>query len=150
MNRKLKWGAIALVLALVLAAGYSWLHVSGREIASLAAMDEDCEVVIVRHDMMDPQGAREYTLTGPQIRELRELLEKSSYTRRLGFLEETSHDSTFYSISVYFDGRQEVLFFGCVGGDFISVFSSFEKKDDYNLKINRKDWKGSLEKILAA
>lgn len=128
---------------------FFYFHVSGKEIASLAAIDEDCEVVIVRHDLLDEASNQEYTLAEPQIEELKELLLKSSFTRRLGFLNEFSRDSVFYSIYVNFDDEREYLFFNCVGGDFISVYSSFEEKD-YNLKINGKDWKASLENILKA
>lgn len=151
MNAKFKWGAVALVLVLVLAVGYSYFYVGGKEIASLAAMDESCEVEIVRHDSLDAQGGREYTLTGPQIGELKKLLAGSSYTRRLTFLDRVSYNTPVsYSIYIYFDGRREVLFLNCLGEDHLFVSSSFVEKDHYDLIINRKDWKASLENILQA
>lgn len=150
MNKKLKLGAAALILLLVLAVGYSYFHVSGKEIASFAAIDENCEVEIVRYDALDVhQPLREYTLAGPQIKELKGFLEGSSYTRRLTFLDKVSyHTPVSYSIYVYFDERQKVLYLGCLGEDHLFVSSSFEEKDYYDLKINRKGWRDMLEKIL--
>lgn len=150
MNKKRKWGAaVILVLAFVIV--FSYFHVGGREIASLAAMDENCEVEIVRHDSLDiHQPFREYTLAWPQIKELKEFLEGSSYTRRLTFLDTVSYDTVSYSIYVYFNERQEAMYLGCMGEDHVFVSSSFEEKDHYDLKINRKDWRASLEKILEA
>lgn len=150
MNKKLKLGAAALILLLVLAVGYSYFYVSGKEIASFAAIDENCEVEIVRYDLLANEPQREYILAGPQITELKGLLQQSSYTRRLTFLDGFSYDPVSYSIYIYFNGRQEVLFLNCVGGENLFVSSSFEEKDHYELKINRRDWKEFLEKILAA
>lgn len=149
MNTKRKW-AVALVLVLVLAVGYSYFHVGGKEIASFAAIDENCEVEIVRHDSMDKPSFREYTLAGPQIMELKEFLEGSSYTRRLTFLDGVSYETVSYSIYVYFDGRQKVLYLGCMGKDHLFVSSSFEEKDHYELKFNRRGWRDTLEGILAS
>lgn len=147
---KYKWGAAAVVLALVLAIGFSYFHVSGKEIASIAAMDGDCEVEVVRHDSLAQQRFREYTLAEPQVKELKEFLEGGSYTRRLTFLDKVSYTPVSYSIYVYFDERQRVLYLGCWGEDYLFVSSSFEEKDHYELKINRKDWRETLEKILEA
>lgn len=150
MKIKIKWGAAALVVALVFAMGYSYFHISGRKIASFAAINEDCEVEIVRHDSLDKPAFREYTLTGPRIMELKQLLEGSSYTRRLTFLDGVSYKTVSYSIYVYFDGRQEVLFLNCMGKDQLFVSSSFEERDRYELKFGRRDWRDALEGILAS
>lgn len=149
---KYKWGAATVVLALALVVEFSYFHVSGREIASFAAIDETCEVEIVRHDAMDVrQPFREYTLAEPKIKELKEFLEGSSYTRRLTFLDKVSYNTPIsYSIYIYFDERQRVLYLGCMGKDHIFVSSSFEEKDHYDLKINRNGWRDTLEKILEA
>lgn len=150
MNKKLKWGA-AIVLVMVLAIGFSYFHVGGKEIASLAAMDENCEVEIVRYDSLNVhQPFREYALAGPQIKELKDFLEGSSYTRRFTFLDNVSYNTVSYSIYVYFNERQEVLYLGCMGEDHVFVSSSFEEKDHYDLRIDRKDWQALLEKILQA
>ena len=150
MKMKLSFKALAAVFVIAVCgvAAFSYFHVGGRGISSISAIDETCEVKIVKHDMMDEGGAREYVLKGPQIGELKQLLQESSYTRRLTFLNEVSYDTVSYGIYVFFDDHQEALSLVCTGGDFMSVHSTFEEKDQYDLKINNKDWKTALEEIL--
>lgn len=140
--------AAVLLVVLVLFAGFSYFHVSGKEIASAAAINDDCEVRIVRHDMLASPSFREYSIEGQQIEQLKQLILNSSFSRRLKFLNTNSHDSISYNISIYFHDRQEYLQLNCTGGDFMLVSSSFEEKDHYDLKISSKEWKASLENIL--
>lgn len=137
------------VLALVLVIGFPYFHVGSKEIASFGAINENCEVEIVRHDSLDNPAFRTYALEGPQIEQLKRLLMDSSFTRRLNFLNKISYETVSYSIYIYFDERQEVLYLSCWGRDLMFISSSFEGKDHYNnLKMNNKHWKAALEEIL--
>lgn len=142
-------GALAVCLfSLCFIIVFSYFHVGGKEIAGVTAINDTCEVEIVRYDLLDYGTPQEYVLNAPQIEQLKQLLLDSSFTRRLRFPNEVSHDIISYSIYIYFDERQEVLFLDCLGGDFMLAYSSFEEKDAYDLKINNKDWKAALENIL--
>ena len=150
MKKRLGALIVMLVLASCLIAGISYFHVSGRDIAGIADMDESCEVEVTRHDMLAQDEAQQYVLQGPQIEQLRQLILGSSFTRRLRVLNPTSHDSTFYSISIYFHDRQDVVFLQCTGGDSMVVYSTLDANDNYDLIIRSNGWKAALEGILQA
>ena len=125
-----------------------FFRVEGKKITGVTAINETCEVEIIKHDLLDDGTPQEYVLDAAQIEELKQLLMESTFTRRLSFLNNGSHESVSYSIYIFFNERQEVLSLDCLGGDIMLVSGSFEERDIYDLKINNKAWKTTLESII--
>lgn len=155
-RHRMRVGTLAVLISVIAAfflsfgllAVFSYFHVDGKEIAGVTTIDKTCEAGIIRHDLLNDAAPQEYVLEAPQIEQLKQLLLESSFTRRLRFMDNSSHAKVSYSIYIFFNERQDVLLLDCLGGDFMLVSCSFDGKDPYDLKINNKDWQAALENIL--
>jgi hypothetical protein len=86
----------------------------------------------------------EYVLKESQIKQLKNLLLESSFTRVLSSYV-VFKDKDMYEIQIDFNNSQDFLDIRCIGNEYISVMNQFNGK---HLKINNPRWKLILEEII--
>lgn len=140
-----RWGglAAAVLCALLL---YRFSHVSGREIGSVMDISDACAVTISQYELGEWDKRTDYVLDAGQIQRLKTLLLESSFTRDLAATV-WFHDRSQYDIRIEFDSGADPLLIHCIGNEYIQVTNQFDGK---HLSINNKDWKATLDGILAS
>ena len=137
------WGWIALVVIALLAVSY--FHVSGNDIAGVSEISDSCTVTVAKYQVLEYEDRVEYTLDAEQIRQLKELILESDFTRVLASTV-YSEERDMYDIRIDFNDGQRFLAIHCFANEYITVTDQFDGK---HLKINDPDWKVALETILA-
>ena len=144
MKKRLLLGAAA-AAALAVLWFAAWMRVDGGEISGVRQMEEASLVTAVRYrlgeeDRLPPA----VPLSTGQVKQLRELLLGSSFTRILSG-SVRFHDKEMTDLWVEFPDSREPLRIHCIGGEYLSITNQFGGKA---LRISEPQWKSRLNAIL--
>ena len=142
---KKKQIVIAMIIVMVCVIPiFSYFHVAGRRIDNIKNVSDACTVMIIKYQHMEYDKRSEYVLDAGQIDQLKELIIESSFTRDLSNMI-MFHDHDIYDIQIDFNNHRDFISIHCIGNEYISVTNQF---NDKFLKVNNRNWKATLEKII--
>lgn len=132
------------VIVILVFMTYSYFNVKGSEIKG-ASNISDAKNVSILKNYSDPKIRDDLMLDSEQIKQLKELVLDSNFTRTL--LSSVSHSNTDeYLITVNFDDFENQLRIDCIGNEYINVVNQFNSRW---LRINNADWHKTLEEIIS-
>lgn len=136
---------IAVIIVMVCAISiFCYFHVAGRQIDNIKSISDACTVMIIKYQHMEYDKRNEYVLDAGQIDQLKELIIESSFTRELSNMI-TLNNRDIYDIQIDFNNYEDFISIHCIGNEYITVTNQF---NGMFLKINNRNWKATLEKII--
>lgn len=145
MKRRIRNGLAVLLLMIGVAGFLDFFSVRGGEISDVWQIAQADLITVECYKLHQYDDRTVCTLNESQKQRLQQLLVGTRFRRSLaGFVR--IYDRQMYDILVQFSEQEPPLSLHLIGGEWISVTNQF---DGHHLKICSKDWKQSLNFILA-
>lgn len=145
MKRRIRNGLAVLLLMIGVAGFLDFFSVRGGEISGVWQIAQADRVTVECYKLHQYDDCTVCTLNESQKQRLQQLLAGTRFRRNLaGFVR--IYDRQMYDILIQFSEQEPPLSLHLIGGEWLSVTNQF---DGHHLKICSKDWKQSLNFILA-
>lgn len=145
MKRRIRNGLAVLLLMIGVAGFLDFFSVRGGEISDVWQIAQADLITVECYKLHQYDDRTVCTLNESQKQRLQQLLVGTRFRRSLaGFVR--IYDRQMYDILIRFSEQEPPLSLHLIGGEWISVTNQF---DGHHLKICSKDWKQSLNFILA-
>lgn len=145
MKYRIQNGIAVLLLMIGVAGFLDFFSVRGGEISGVWQIEQADLITVECYKLYQYDDRTVCTLNESQKQQLQQLLVGTRFRRNLaGFVR--IYDRQMYDILIQFSEQEPPLSLHLIGGEWLSVTNQF---DGHHLKICSKDWKQSLNFILA-
>ncbi|MBR3791963.1 MAG: hypothetical protein IKK18_04605 [Clostridia bacterium] len=136
-----------IIILVIIAFGYSFIHIDGHEIKFVDELLEakTVTVIVMNEENDDPKV--EYDLNIEQIKNLKKLIEENTYTRRMSStIVGVLPDKRYTIFANWDDNGQKHLQISLLGGEYIQILGEYG--NNYN-KIKNSNFEKELISILS-
>lgn len=135
-----------IIILVIIAFGYSFIHIDGQEIEFIDKLLEAKNVTVIVMNEKNDDPKVEYDLNIEQIKNLKKLIEENTYTRRISSTIVGALPDKRYTIFEKWDDKgQKHLQISLLGGEYIQILGEYE--DNYH-KIKNSNFEKELISIL--
>ncbi len=135
-----------IIILVIIAFGYSFIHIDGQEIKFVDELLEAKTVTVIAMDEKNDDPKVEYDLNIEQIKNLKKLIEENTYTRRMSStIVGVLPDKRYTIFANWDDEGQKHLQISLLGGEYIQILGEYG--DNYH-KIKNSTFEKELISIL--